>query len=80
MGSTGPRIQFRFEGKSDADRDSLTANSGESVPDDENSRIVDPNGPLLMDDDHHLEKMAQFNRERISSASSTRRVSARTGR
>lgn len=49
----------------DADRDALTTNSGEAVPDNQNSRSAGAEGPLLMDDYHYFEKMAQFNRERI---------------
>ncbi len=43
----------------------LTTNSGEPVPDNQNSKSAGPEGPLLMEDYHYLEKMAQFNRERI---------------
>ncbi|WP_330632442.1 catalase [Halocatena halophila] len=46
-------------------RDPLTTNSGEAVPDNQNSRSAGVGGPLLMEDYHYFEKMAQFNRERI---------------
>ena len=47
------------------DRETLTTNSGEPVPDNQNSKSAGPEGPLLMEDYHYFEKMAQFNRERI---------------
>jgi catalase len=49
----------------DVERETLTTNSGEPVPDNQNSRSAGPEGPLLMEDYHYLEKMAQFNREEI---------------
>lgn len=51
-----------FDGE---DRDALTTNSGEAVPNNQNTRTAGPDGPALMDDYHYFEKMAQFNRERI---------------
>ena len=51
-----------FDGE---DRDALTTNSGEAVPNNQNTRTAGPEGPALMDDYHYFEKMAQFNRERI---------------
>ncbi len=47
------------------ERDPLTTNSGEAVPDNQNSRSAGVAGPLLMEDYQYFEKMAQFNRERI---------------
>lgn len=49
----------------EAKRQTLTTNSGEPVPDNQNSKSAGPEGPLLMEDYHYFEKMAQFNRERI---------------
>lgn len=49
----------------ESDRETMTTNSGEAVPDNQNSRSAGPEGPLLVEDYQHLEKMAQFNRERI---------------
>nr|WP_275039309.1 catalase [Halococcus thailandensis] len=51
--------------KDDPERETLTTNSGEPVPDNQNSRSAGPEGPLLMEDYHYFEKMAQFNREEI---------------
>jgi len=49
----------------DEKRKTLTTNSGEPVPDNQNSKSAGPEGPLLMEDYHYLEKMAHFNREEI---------------
>ncbi|GAA0244780.1 catalase [Haladaptatus pallidirubidus] len=49
----------------DGEKKTLTTNSGEPVPDNQNSRSAGPEGPLLMEDYHYFEKMAQFNREEI---------------
>jgi catalase len=51
--------------KEASEHDALTTNSGEPVPDNQNSRTAGPEGLMLMDNYHYLEKMAQFNRERI---------------
>jgi catalase len=44
---------------------SLTTTTGAPVVDNQNSLTAGPRGPLLMQDWHLLEKLAQFNRERI---------------
>ena len=43
----------------------LTTTTGAPVADNQNSLTAGPRGPLLMQDWHLLEKLAQFNRERI---------------
>jgi catalase len=42
-----------------------TTDAGIPAPSDEHSLSVGPNGPLLMQDHCVLQKMAQFNRERV---------------
>ena len=43
----------------------LTTNQGAPVPDDQNSLTAGARGPSLLIDDHLLEKLAHFDRERI---------------
>ncbi|MFJ3669076.1 catalase [Streptomyces sp. NPDC090106] len=43
----------------------LTTASGAPVADNQNSASAGPGGPLLLQDQHLLEKLARFNRERI---------------
>src|SRR5437867_4533276 len=43
----------------------LTTNQGTPVPDDQNSLTAGARGPSLLIDDHLLEKLAHFDRERI---------------
>ncbi|WP_330281866.1 catalase [Streptomyces sp. NBC_00588] len=43
----------------------LTTESGAPVADNQNSASAGPGGPLLLQDQHLLEKLARFNRERI---------------
>ena len=43
----------------------MTTSSGRPVADNQNSETVGPRGPVLMEDYLLIEKMAQFNRERI---------------
>ena len=45
----------------------LTTASGAPVADNQNSRSAGPGGPLLLDDFHLIEKLARFDRERITS-------------
>ena len=49
----------------DAERETLTANSGEPASDNRNSRSAGPEGPLLTEEYHYFEKTAQFDREEI---------------
>ncbi|WP_405362491.1 catalase [Kitasatospora sp. NBC_00085] len=42
-----------------------TSNAGIPVPSDEHSLTVGRDGPILLHDHHLIEKMAQFNRERV---------------
>jgi catalase len=51
--------------KESSEKKTLTTNSGEPVPDNQNTKSAGPEGPLLMEDYHYFEKMAQFNREEI---------------
>jgi catalase len=46
-------------------RPRLTTQSGIPVPDNQNSVTVGPRGPVLLQDWQLVEKMAQFNRERV---------------
>ena len=48
-----------------AERKILTTESGAPVPDNQNSQTAGPNGPVLMQDHHLIEKLARFERERI---------------
>jgi len=43
----------------------LTSGSGAPVADNQNSLSAGPRGPLLLQDYHLIEKLAQFNRERV---------------
>ena len=43
----------------------LTAESGAPVADNQNSQTAGPAGPVLLQDQHLIEKLARFNRERI---------------
>ncbi|MCY3670587.1 MAG: catalase [Alphaproteobacteria bacterium] len=43
----------------------LTTESGAPVADNRNSQSAGPRGPLLLQDQHLIEKLARFNRERI---------------
>ncbi|MGO9737966.1 MAG: catalase, partial [Desulfomonilaceae bacterium] len=43
----------------------LTTAFGAPVSDDQNSMTAGTRGPVLMQDDHLLEKLAHFDRERI---------------
>ena len=43
----------------------LTTESGAPVVDNQNSQSAGPGGPLLLQDQHLIEKLARFNRERI---------------
>jgi catalase len=45
--------------------DTLRTESGAPVADNQNSQSAGPGGPLLLQDQHLLEKLARFNRERI---------------
>ncbi|GII93638.1 catalase [Sinosporangium siamense] len=47
------------------ERPITTTDSGIPAPSDEFSLSVGPNGPLLMQDHYVIQKMAQFNRERV---------------
>src|ERR1700691_3014904 len=43
----------------------LTTESGAPVADNQRSQTAGPQGPVLLQDQHLLEKLARFNRERI---------------
>ena len=47
------------------DRPTLTTESGAAVADNQHSQTAGPGGPVLLQDQHLLEKLARFNRERI---------------
>ena len=47
------------------DRRILSTESGAPVADNQNSQTAGPGGPVLLQDQHLLEKLARFNRERI---------------
>lgn len=47
------------------DRPILTTESGAPVADNQNSQTAGQNGPILLQDQHLIEKLARFNRERI---------------
>ncbi|WTW95055.1 catalase [Streptomycetaceae bacterium NBC_01309] len=47
------------------DRPTTTTDAGIAAPSDEFSQSVGSNGPLLMQDHYVIQKMAQFNRERV---------------
>lgn len=49
----------------DATPPPTTTDAGIPAPSDEHSLSVGPNGPLLMQDHYVIQKMAQFNRERV---------------
>jgi catalase len=46
-------------------RPTLTTEAGAPVSDNQHSQTAGPNGPVLLQDHHLLEKLARFNRERI---------------
>ena len=56
-----------------------TNDAGISVPSDEFSLTVGPDGPILLQDHYLIEQMANFNRERIPNVSRTRKEAARSG-
>src|SRR5258708_36325840 len=43
----------------------MTQDSGAPVGDNENSKTAGPEGPVLLEDFHLIEKLARFDRERI---------------
>ncbi len=47
------------------ERKTLTTESGAPVADNQNSQTAGPNGPVLIQDNHLIEKLAHFDRERI---------------
>ncbi len=47
------------------DRHTLTTESGAPVADNQNSQTAGADGPVLLQDQHLIEKLARFNRERI---------------
>jgi catalase len=47
------------------DHRTLTTESGAPVADNQNSQTAGPTGPVLLQDQHLIEKLARFNRERI---------------
>ncbi|MGI8334952.1 catalase [Actinomadura scrupuli] len=47
------------------ERPPTTTDAGITAPSDEFSQSVGPNGPLLLQDHYVIQKMAQFNRERV---------------
>ena len=48
-----------------SERPTLTTESGAPVADNQHSQTAGPDGPVLLQDQHLLEKLARFNRERI---------------
>jgi catalase len=48
-----------------SDRRFLTTESGAPVADNQNSQTTGPDGPVVLQDQHLIEKLARFNRERI---------------
>src|SRR5215813_3486577 len=46
-------------------RPRTTTDAGTLAPSDEHSQSVGPDGPLLLQDHYLIQKMAQFNRERV---------------
>jgi catalase len=49
-----------------ADRKILTTEAGAPVPGNQHSQTAGPGGPILMQDHHLIEKLARFERERIT--------------
>jgi catalase len=49
----------------DLERPTTTTDAGIAAPSDEHSQSVGPDGPLLLQDHYLIQKMAQFNRERV---------------
>ncbi|HLI51497.1 MAG TPA: catalase, partial [Thermomicrobiaceae bacterium] len=50
---------------SETKRPITTNDAGIPAPSDEHSLSVGPNGPILLHDHYLIQKMAQFNRERV---------------
>lgn len=50
---------------SDERRPATTTDAGIHAPSDKHSLSVGPDGPLLLQDHYLIQKMAQFNRERV---------------
>ena len=48
-----------------ASADPLTRDTGAPVGDNQNSQTAGPDGPVLLQDSHLIEKLARFDRERI---------------
>jgi catalase len=49
----------------DEKRPTTTSDAGIPVSSDEHSLTVGPDGPILLQDHYLIQKMAQFNRERV---------------
>lgn len=47
------------------ERKKLTTEAGAPVADNQNSQTAGPDGPMLLEDHHLIEKLARFDRERI---------------
>src|SRR5690349_4013198 len=64
--ATGPRFAGRDpQSGGGFAMDHTTNNAGVPVESDEHSLTVSPDGPVLLQDHYLIEKMAQFNRERV---------------
>src|SRR5271169_2600761 len=61
----GPRAANRRRTTMTDERPVTTTDAGIPAPSDEFSQSVGPNGPLLLQDHYLIQKMAQFNRERV---------------
>ena len=58
-------LSVTFTNISHAQTSMMTLDNGAPVGDNQNSQVAGPNGPVLLQDTHLIEKLARFDRERI---------------
>jgi len=59
------RLEKRVSDQRDQKPPVTTTDAGIPAPSDEHSLTIGPNGPILLQDHYLIQKMAQFNRERV---------------
>jgi catalase len=65
MWRSGLRLENLVSDQNDKKPPMTTTDAGIAAPSDEYSLSIGPNGPLLLQDHYLIQKMAQFNRERV---------------
>ena len=59
------RLEKRVSDQRDQKPPVTTTDAGIPAPSDDHSLTIGPNGPILLQDHYLIQKMAQFNRERV---------------